>query len=43
MDPEALIPKIPKPEELRPYPTTLSVQYIGHKSRVRSINVLENG
>lgn len=23
IDPESLIPKLPKPEELRPYPTTL--------------------
>lgn len=43
IDPDALIPKIPKTEELRPFPTTLNIQYIGHKAKIRSISVLYNG
>lgn len=38
IDPDSLIPKIPKNEELRPFPTKINIQYIGHKSRIRSIN-----
>lgn len=43
IDPESLVPSIPKPQDLRPYPTTLNIQYKGHKARVRSISVLFDG
>jgi len=40
IDPESLVPKLPKPRELRPFPTTLCTQYTGHTGRVVSV-VLE--
>ncbi|EGR31248.1 hypothetical protein IMG5_115080 [Ichthyophthirius multifiliis] len=43
IDPESLVPTLPKPKELRPYPTTLNMQYKGHKSRVRGISINSNG
>ena len=29
IDPETLVPRLPKPSELRPYPNSLCVQYLG--------------
>lgn len=44
IDPESLIPKLPAPRELRPFPTTQSVQY-RHPgdTRVRSVSVSPSG
>ena len=39
IDPESLVPKLPSPEELRPYPTTIALEYEGHAGRVRSLSV----
>lgn len=39
VDPDSLLPKLPKPQDLRPFPTTLSVQYLGHTDRVNCISV----
>eukprot|EP01121_Diplochlamys_sp_Union-15-3_P008292 TRINITY_DN2196_c0_g1_i2.p1 TRINITY_DN2196_c0_g1~~TRINITY_DN2196_c0_g1_i2.p1 ORF type:complete len:603 (-),score=125.86 TRINITY_DN2196_c0_g1_i2:18-1826(-) len=36
---ESLIPKLPNPQELRPFPTTERIRYLGHEGRVRSITV----
>eukprot|EP00798_Chlamydomonas_sp_ICE-L_P004053 gene4053-14139_t len=30
IDPESLVPQLPKPRDLMPYPTTLAMKYIGH-------------
>lgn len=35
-DPQTLIPKMPKPQDLQPFPTTLLLQFLGHKAAVRS-------
>ena len=43
IDPQSLIPALPKPAELRPFPTQLAVRYIGHTARVRSIAVDSSG
>lgn len=43
IDPESLLPTLPKPEELRPFPTQMTIEYKGHKSRVRSISINANG
>lgn len=43
IDPETLIPKLPKPSELRPFPTLQNLQYKGHEARVRSISVFHTG
>ena len=39
VDPQDLIPKLPKPKDLQPFPNTLSITNIGHKSILNSISV----
>lgn len=39
IDPESLLPKLPNPEELRPFPTHCKLVYKGHKGRVRSLAI----
>lgn len=39
IDPETLLPKLPSPEELRPFPTTCATVFCGHEGRVRSLAV----
>lgn len=43
VNPEDLIPKLPKPRDLQPFPTTQSLVYRGHTSLVRSISVSPSG
>uniref|UniRef100_A0AAR2L7E6 Ribosome biogenesis protein BOP1 n=1 Tax=Pygocentrus nattereri TaxID=42514 RepID=A0AAR2L7E6_PYGNA len=43
VNPEDLIPKLPKPKDLQPFPTTQSLVYRGHTSLVRSISVSPSG
>nr|XP_057902467.1 ribosome biogenesis protein bop1-like isoform X1 [Doryrhamphus excisus] len=43
VNPEDLIPKLPKPKDLQPFPTTQSLVYEGHSSLVRSISVSPSG
>ncbi|DAA76307.1 TPA_exp: Ribosome biogenesis protein [Trichophyton benhamiae CBS 112371] len=43
IDPESLLPKLPSPEELKPFPTTCSALFRGHKGRVRSVAVDPTG
>ncbi|XP_028819182.1 ribosome biogenesis protein bop1 isoform X1 [Denticeps clupeoides] len=43
VNPEDLIPKMPKPKDLQPFPTTQSLVYRGHTSLVRSISVSPTG
>ncbi|TPX50523.1 hypothetical protein SeLEV6574_g00839 [Synchytrium endobioticum] len=38
MDPSALLPKLPNPKDLEPFPKQLSITYHGHTGRVRSIS-----
>lgn len=33
-DPQTLVPRMPKPQDLQPFPTTLLLQYLGHKAAV---------
>uniref|UniRef100_A0A3Q2ZVK8 Ribosome biogenesis protein BOP1 n=1 Tax=Kryptolebias marmoratus TaxID=37003 RepID=A0A3Q2ZVK8_KRYMA len=40
---EDLIPKLPKPKDLQPFPTTQSLVYRGHSGLVRSISVSPSG
>ncbi|KAH8599029.1 ribosome biogenesis protein erb1 [Bisporella sp. PMI_857] len=42
IDPESLLPKLPRPEELRPFPTVCSLLY-RHKERVRSLAIDPSG
>jgi ribosome biogenesis protein ERB1 len=43
IDPESLIPKLPSPKDLKPFPTKLSIIYKGHVGRVRSFSISPNG
>ncbi|KAJ1920625.1 Ribosome biogenesis protein erb1 [Mycoemilia scoparia] len=43
IDIESLIPKLPDPRDLQPYPTQQSQLYAGHTGRVRSISVDPSG
>ena len=43
MDAEDLLPQLPKPEELKPFPSKISVTYKGHESSVRAITVDPSG
>ena len=43
IDPESLVPKLPKPSELRPFPTEVSGVFKGHTGRIRSISVDPSG
>ncbi|XP_029919901.1 ribosome biogenesis protein bop1 [Myripristis murdjan] len=43
VDPEDLIPKLPKPRDLQPFPTTQSLVYRGHSGLIRSISVSPTG
>ncbi|KAG9301386.1 hypothetical protein G9A89_018058 [Geosiphon pyriformis] len=39
IDPDSLIPKLPSPKDLQPFPTSLSFSYNGHKGRIRSFSI----
>jgi len=39
VDPDSLLPKLPSPKELRPFPTHVAVAYEGHQGLVRSVAV----
>lgn len=43
VDPEDLIPKLPKPKELQPFPTILSILFTGHEDTIRSISLDPKG
>lgn len=43
IDPESLIPKLPNPKDLQPFPTALSILYEGHTDRVRTLSVDPTG
>ncbi|KAI9801998.1 MAG: Ribosome biogenesis protein erb1 [Sarcosagium campestre] len=43
IDPESLLPKLPSPDELRPFPTTCATIYKGHQGRVRASAIDPSG
>lgn len=43
IDPESLLPKLPSPEELRPFPTVCATKFKGHDGRVRSVCIDPSG
>ena len=43
VDPQALIPELPKPKDLQPFPNTLSIVFKGHKSIIHSMSVHHGG
>lgn len=43
IDPESLIPKLPSPRDLRPFPIRCSTVYAGHQGRIRSLSIDPSG
>lgn len=43
VQPEDLVPQLPDPKDLQPFPTTLSMVYKGHTDMVRSISMESSG
>lgn len=43
VDPQDLVPKLPSPRDLQPFPTTLSIEYKGHTDMVRSLSTDKTG
>ncbi|PKK49959.1 hypothetical protein CI102_5793 [Trichoderma harzianum] len=43
IDPSSLLPKLPRPEELRPFPTVCQTIFKGHTSRVRTVAFSPDG
>lgn len=43
IDPKSLLPKLPRPEELRPFPTVCQTIFNGHLGRVRSVAFSPDG
>ncbi|VVT57837.1 uncharacterized protein SAPINGB_P005894 [Magnusiomyces paraingens] len=43
IDPESLIPELPSPKDLRPFPIKCSIIYAGHKGRVRAVSIDPTG
>lgn len=39
IDPESLVPELPKPRDLRPFPNTLALVFNGHTGAVRSLTM----
>ena len=43
IDPNSLLPKLPRPEELKPFPAVCQTLFRGHDGRVRSIGIDPSG
>lgn len=43
IQPEDLLPQLPNPKDLQPFPTVMSMVYEGHTDMVRSITVEPKG
>ncbi len=43
IDPETLLPRLPRPRELKPYPNTLCLQFLGHSKAVRAVCLSPDG
>jgi ribosome biogenesis protein ERB1 len=43
IDPESLLPKLPNPEDLKPFPTTCAAIFRGQEGRVRSVSIDPQG
>lgn len=43
IDPESLIPKLPSPKDLRPFPIRCSTVYSGHQGRIRTLSIDPSG
>ncbi len=43
IDPDTLVPKLPDPSLLKPFPTNISIVYEGHEASVISVSVSISG
>lgn len=43
IEPDFLVPKLPSPRDLQPFPTTLALEYKGHTDMVRTISTDKSG
>ncbi|ODQ58173.1 hypothetical protein WICANDRAFT_64317 [Wickerhamomyces anomalus NRRL Y-366-8] len=43
IDPESLIPELPSPKDLRPFPIRCSTSYVGHKGKIRTLSIDPSG
>jgi ribosome biogenesis protein ERB1 len=43
IDPDKLLPKLPKPRDLRPFPTAISLFFRGHTDVIRSVDLSPDG
>ncbi|KAF1837588.1 ribosome biogenesis protein erb1 [Decorospora gaudefroyi] len=43
IDPESLLPKLPNPEDLKPFPTTCAALFRGQEGRVRCVSIDPQG
>ncbi|KAF2255720.1 BOP1NT-domain-containing protein [Trematosphaeria pertusa] len=43
IDPESLLPKLPNPDDLKPFPTTCAAIFRGQQGRVRSVSIDPHG
>ncbi|CDO96549.1 unnamed protein product [Kluyveromyces dobzhanskii CBS 2104] len=43
IDPESLIPELPSPKDLRPFPIRCSTVYVGHKGKIRTMSIDPSG
>lgn len=43
IEPEDLLPQLPNPKELQPFPTVLSMIYKGHTDMIRTLTVDAKG
>eukprot|EP00873_Tetraselmis_striata_P035963 jgi/Tetstr1/456227/TSEL_042990.t1 len=43
IDPESLVPKLPKPADLQPFPMTMCLEFLGHSAKVNSLGVDPTG
>jgi len=43
IDPNSLLPKLPSPSELKPFPTVVQTIFRGHEGRVRSVSIDPTG
>ena len=43
VDPDSLLPKLPSPKDLQPFPTSMALRFEGHTDKVRTISVNPTG
>ncbi|KAI0244596.1 Ribosome biogenesis protein erb1 [Massospora cicadina] len=43
LDPDSLVPKLPDPKDLQPFPTRLAVVFEGHQDKVRTFSIDPTG